>query len=72
MVGGLEIDGSGLRVPVEIEGPGNISELVSEDSILLEVLVGPPLVNSGELDVKLVCDADEELAVGETETVGLV
>lgn len=69
ILGGLETVGSGLVVPVGIEGPGSdvepgidgsgaVEELVSEEPIVLE----PALVNDGEPVDKLVCDADEESA----------
>lgn len=71
--GSPEIDGSVLGVPVGNGDPGVVKELVSEDPMLLEVIVEPALVNDDWLDVKLVCDADadEELIGRELETEGL-
>lgn len=54
---------------VGIGGPGIVTELVSEP-IVLDVIVEPPLVNEGKLDVKLVCEVDEEPAGEETDELG--
>lgn len=65
--GGPEGGGSRLGVPVGIGGPGIVTELVSEPTVL-EVIVESPLVTDVRLDVRLVSAVDP--AEEETSELG--